>query len=206
MANEENPYDSIGYKHNEVLKHLLTLELDDTNMCNSLSEGSNEFNIDINLNCQEMLSIIDEGRIKTFDSIGNYQSDFFNQLLSSNKISQNEYYLIDTTIKNTFNESDLNQKIQLLKVSENYTINSQNFNEVEKGRILRTLAIYRYSSYYWGNESARGKNPMVELADAAAEYWAMNSPDSPAQDGGDVYLISGIASLIMDIIITYLMP
>lgn len=196
LANENNPFDSVGVKHNEVLSYLNSLELTESTICNSLTEASREFDTRITLNCQEILNVINNGTSKTFDDLGNYKADLLDELLSTDKISENEYSIVNTTIENVYNNNDLNQRIQLLKASEEYTKNSQVLTDTEKGRIQRTFAIYRYSTYYWEVETNKLAGPGADLADASAEHWLLNSGYSPAQDGGDVYVLSGLISLM----------
>ena len=197
LANKQNPFNSTGVQHNEALRYLISLELTESNVCSSILSLNKEFGTNININCDEFLSLIQSGANKTFDEQGNYKTDLLDALLNENKISNNEYLVVNTTIENVYDLDNLNQKIALLKASENYTRNSQFLTESEKERIQRTFAIYRYSTYYWEvEEAALAAGPIANLADAMAEYWALNSPDSPAQDGSDVYAIASIVSSV----------
>lgn len=197
LANEHNPFDNVGVQHNEVLRYLRSLELTESTICNSLPAVNKEFQVEITLNCDELLSLIDNGAAKTFDNEGSYKADLLNDLLSKTKISNNEYLVVNTTINAVFNLNNLNQKIALLKASENYARNSPFLTNNEKARIQRTFAIYRYSTFYWEIEDAvAAKGPIASAADAMAEYWASNSPDSPAQDGSDIHAFSGLVSSV----------
>ncbi len=206
VENEENPFDNVGASHNEILGHLMAQEYTDSTICNAISEVEREFNTEIEFNCQEMLSFINEGKNETFDSINNYKTDLFDELYNSNKIGLSEYSIVNTTIENVYSSIDLNEQIELLKVAEEYTISSQSLTEVEKGRILRTFAIYRYSSFYWEIEASDKKHPIVALADALAEYWAMYGDDSPSEDGYTINAISSLVSASVSVIVTVIMP
>jgi hypothetical protein len=139
---------------------------------------------------------------ETFDNSQEYKSDLLLSLLNSSEIFVEEYDLVNTTFLNA-NGLDLESKIDFIKGVEDYTVTSTTLNINQKNRVLRTLAIYRYSSYYWEYEhpTASAQGPLVAMADALGAYWALNSPDSPAQDGKDVNAIAGFFSALVSIMI-----
>ena len=195
LANKQNPFDNTGVQHNEVLRHLSSLEFTESNVCNSIPAVNKEFEVEININCDELLSIIDNGANKTFDKKGNYKTDLLDDLLSEGKISNNEYIVVNTTVENVYDLDNLNQKIALLKASENYARNSPFLTDIEKERVQRTFAIYRYSTFYWEVEAEKlAAGPIANLADAYATYWAMNSMQSPFQDGASIGIFAGVVS------------
>ena len=195
LANKQNPFDNDGLQHNEVLSYIMSLGLDESNVCSSLGLVSKEFQVKIDLSCNELISLINDGSSKTFDDERNYKSVLLNDLLNRGNISENEFQVVNTTIEKVYNLTNLNQKITLLKASENYTRNSQFLTDIEKERIQRTFAIYRYSSFYWEVDAIElAAGPGASAADALMYYWALNSEYSPAQDGKDAYAIAGAVS------------
>jgi hypothetical protein len=206
VENEENPFDNVGVDHNIALAHLMAQNYTDSTFCNSLSEMEREFEVEVNYNCQEVLSIIEDGKIKTFDSLGNYKTDLLDELLKDDKISENEYSIVNTTVESVFASNNLNEKIELLKVAEEYTMNSQILTEVEKFRILSTFAVYRYSSYYWEIEQTERVNPIVAVADALAMYWALHSELSEVNDGVEAGIISTLVSAGVAVLVDIVFP
>ena len=206
VENEKNPFDYVGQKHNVALAHLMAQNYTDSTFCNSLSEMEREFEVEVNYNCQDILSIIEDGKTETFDSLGNYKTDLFDDLLTNKKIGENEYAIVNTTIENIFGNNNLNERIELLKVAEDYTINSQVLTELEKNRILMTFAVYRYSTYYWEIEESERANPLVDVADALAMYWALHSIDSEVNDAVEAATIATLTSLGVAVVVGIFLP
>ena len=195
VENNNNPLNNSGVEHNVVLDFILASNPNETNFCNQIPLVNTNFGTSISYNCNQLTSLCQSGLSVTFDNSLEYKSDLLLSLLNSSEIDVNEYDLVNTTFLNADGLS-IEDRIDFIKGVENYTVNSSLFNFNQKNRILRTLAIYRYSSYYWEieNPTATANPTVVAMADAAAEYWAMNSPNSPAQDGKDVNAIAGMVS------------
>lgn len=196
ISNEQNPYNEVGVEHNSVLAYIRSLNLNDTNFCKAIPAVNSKFEVNLDLTCKELKLLIQSGTDMTFDKDNNYSSEFLEHLVDKGKISENEFLIVNTTFANVSTLSDLKLRISKIKAIEDYTINTPLLNKEEKGRVLRTFAIYRYTTYYWEVEAGYSFSSIgvAEIADAIAEHWALNSLDSPAQDGKDVHIISGIVS------------
>lgn len=193
IQNLNNPFDSVGYLHNEVLSFIIQEDIDESTLCEILPDINTHFGVDISNDCDQWYSLCEDGISNTFDDEGNYKSDMLLNLCNEDKISESEYQIINTTFLNV-GELDINSIIEFIKDVEAYTLENTSLDTEGKNRVLRTFAIYRYSSYYWRVENQQPQGPISALADAIAMHWALTSDDSWAQDGKDVYAIAGTVS------------
>ncbi len=135
----------------------------------------------------------------------NYNPDFINNL---DKISELEKRTVNTFFIAMCNYASSNDQIAACKKAEEFILNSKDFQKDEKERLLSTLAVYRYSTYYWAKK-ASGKsnegmynNCIYNISDAIGEYIAANYPEKvmeccniDIQDGKDVHLYGGSVSI-----------
>ena len=197
IKNLDNPLDSVGFLHNKVLIFIMSDDIDASIICNKIPAVNREFNVDILTDCHNLINLCSDGLNRSIDNEDNFKADLLLSLLNENKISEDEYQIVSTTFLIS-NDLSFNNKINFIKDVERYTITSRDLDNQEKNRILRTFAIYRYSSYYWEIENPQPKRgPVSAYADAMAEHWALNDPESPAQDGKDVYALAGLVSGIV---------
>ncbi|MBC9811204.1 hypothetical protein H9Y05_01835 [Crocinitomicaceae bacterium CZZ-1] len=201
IENRDNPLDNVGYMHNEVLRFIMSPDINRTIICTKIPEVNRAFKVNVSNDCDKLFRLCEIGVAESFDNEGNFQSNVLRTLLEENKIQENEFQIVSTTFLYT-NDMKFNDKINFIKAVEKYTIQSSDLNSEQKNRVLRTFAIYRYSSHYWENENPQpnAMGPISAFADACAEYWALNSPDSPAQDGKDVYAIAGLVSAVVHVL------
>ncbi|MDD2345290.1 MAG: hypothetical protein PHY85_04010 [Bacteroidales bacterium] len=201
IENKNNPFDYVGYLHNEVLQFIMSADIYESSICDKISKVNMNFRVNIINDCNQLFDLCVDGVFKSFDNDGNFKSDLILNLLYKNRIDKNEYSIINTTFLNV-NDLDFDSKIDFIKDVEEYTTRNSTLNTEQKNRILRTFAIYRYSSYYWEIENPQpiARGSVSSFADACAEYWALNDPDSPAQDGKDVYAFAGVVSAIVHMI------
>lgn len=201
IQNVENPLDSVGILHNEVLDYLLKDGVNRTTLCNKIPAMNVKFNTNINISCQNLYDMCHAGMLKTFDKDGNYKSDLLQDLYITKKISKAEYEIINTTFLNS-NNLMFNNKVQFIKDVEKYTLNCNRLTTQEKNRILRTFAIYRYSSYYWevSKSNTDEFGPISAYADSLAEKYALTHGEPGfIEDGKDVYAFAGVVSTIVHI-------
>jgi len=159
VAFPENPFDEQGQMHNDLLERFF-------------KEIYGQ--IDSSLYFEKFLEMVDipyteKDFIAFFEKVG---GDYYNKngynptLINSCKLfSQNEKEILNAYFTTMSVFTSANDKITLSKDAEEFVINEQGLSKEEKDLILYSMAIYRYSSYFWG-EQPDFQLPCVEAWDA----------------------------------------
>ena len=208
LPNKKNPYDIVGVKHNEALDLIRSQNNSKFDICQLTDLIQREYDVKNAFSCSDISNTFNSGRDMFFNN-NNYSSQLFDNLLDENKISANERNILNSTTSAIFNANNMNQKIALLKASENFTRNYPHISEDARQRILTSFAIFRYSSFYWeideADEVELACSVCVAAADAYAYYWALNSPDvddNVIQDNATAYSFSSLVSSVAEVIYT----
>ncbi len=185
---EINPYDSIGFKHNITIDLIFTEGFLSKDI-SYLLEGLTKHTGLTFTESPDFYPIMMKSLAKmVYFSDMSYNPFFINTI--GGNFPEIEKSVINLFFGNIISIKDPNERIFKSKKAEEFIINSSDFSNESKKRILTTFALYRYSTYYWSDK----KNPLglcmqqCDLIDAIGAYIATHAdfPDGVMEDGADV--------------------
>jgi len=195
----ENPYDSMGIIHNNILEKVNNHNSLNTNIYEAISFLEHIFNkqLDDNFYINEFKKF----KLQIIINDTAYNTEFINSLTN---ISNEEKGLVNNYFLILLHSKDINEVIYLSKVAELYIINNTNLSSKEKERILSTFAIFRNSSSFWvkinpQKLSSWYNNLMFAVADGVARYCIANCIHvncDDFQDGKDVNMYTSTMSIM----------
>lgn len=173
-----NPYNEVGMKHNDQLDSYRAMpSYSKTTVDAFVAEANEHLKTYPNLKVDAFFLKGEVGKLdgilfQTVNGQKVFNSGFVNHIQGNNLMKQ----IVLAYYEEMQNTNNVHLRIAKSKVAELFvrTIN-QNLlgGEQEKIKLLSSMAIYRYSTYYWNVENGDGSNerPIWDLVDSAVAWF-----------------------------------
>lgn len=188
-----NPFDYVGESHNDGLNYILSNNYYDSNeeINTNLADYFEETPID---DIDNLANYMSGYSSSVMDNNGNYVSDFVDSLPISNneKDYLNTYYDILTETETAYD------RVELSKVIEDLVIEDEYLTQIERDRLLKCFAIYRYSVSFWDDYGSGTTlaDRQVNIWDSFGEFLAQHGWGDP-QDGAGIQFLGTLFSALM---------
>jgi hypothetical protein len=203
LPNDNNPYDYVGKKHNEVLRFVRSQSK--TDLGELIKDVKTEFSqTDMwsDFDSTDIVTTVNYGISLSFDSQNNFDDDIYDTLLSNSSITSSEKAVLESTANAVFNENDFSKRIALIKSAEDYTKDLSGISDESKRKLLSSLSIKRWSAYYWEIEERINLAcpACVSYVDDSAAIWASTNnvfnSGSASENWDNIWGFAGLASQV----------
>lgn len=175
-ANPNNPYDDVGYEHNEVLQGTRAIWTDQNRTLQSVYDGVQQYIVQ---NVSNDVHPVDMQMMQNvYNEIGNDEQSNCANYIANAPISQQAKVYV-TTLESLISNPDQNfmyadVKNSIIAVEANI-MQDQGLTEGDRQMLLTSASVLRHSILFWinesGNQNPAGSNPCQLRVFMNFKFW-----------------------------------